>query len=132
MNLLCSIEEFRKMFSLEKKFKAVADIERFVLEVAQKELDESSPYSFTWERQEVSSRGRNGKKVVGYTFYPKFFQKNKDPQLEKKELQAKVGNITGAYGMLDKAVSDYLLYNLNMTKEEINRHCQTLSNTLQT
>ena len=54
MNLLCSIEEFRKMFSLEKKFKAVADIERFVLEVAQKELDESSPYSFTWERQEVS------------------------------------------------------------------------------
>ena len=66
MNLLCSIEEFRKMFSLEKKFKAVADIERFVLEVAQKELDESSPYSFTWERQEVSSRGRNGKKVVGH------------------------------------------------------------------
>ena len=115
-----SIEEFRKMFSLEKKFKAVADIERYVLEVAQKELDESSPYSFTWERQEVASRGRNGKKVVGYTFYPKYIQKNKDPQLEQKELQAKVGNIAGAYGMLDRAVSDYLLYNLNMTKEEIN------------
>ena len=38
-----SIEEFRKMFSLEKKFKAVADIERYVLEVAQKELDEKQP-----------------------------------------------------------------------------------------
>ena len=40
------------------------------------------------------------RKVVGYTFYPKYIQKNKDPQLEKKELQAKVGNIAGAYGML--------------------------------
>ena len=115
-----SIEEIRKMFSIEKKFKAVADLERYVLEVAQKELNESSPYSFTWERQEVASRGRNGKKVIGYTFYPKCIQKNKDPQLEQKELQAKVGNIAGVYGMLDRAVSDYLLYNLNMTKEEIN------------
>ena len=115
-----SIEEIRKMFSIEKKFKAVADLERYVLEVAQKELDESSPYSFTWERQEVASRGRNGKKVVGYTFYPKYIQKNRDPELEKKELQGKVGNITGTYGMLDKTISNYLKFNLNMTKEEIN------------
>ena len=115
-----SIEEIRKMFSIEKKFKAVADLERYVLEVAQKELDESSPYSFTWERQEVASRGRNGKKVVGYTFYPKYIQKNRDPELEKKELQGKVGNIAGTYGMLDKTISNYLKFNLNMTKEEIN------------
>lgn len=115
-----SIEELRKMLYIEKKFKAIPDLERKVIEVAQKELDESSPYSFTWERQEVASRGRNGKKVIGYTFYPKFIQKNKDPQLDKKELQTKIGNIAGAYGMLNKEVSDYLLYNINMTKEEIN------------
>ena len=113
-----SLEELRKMFSLEKKFKAVADIERYVLEVAQKELDESSPYSFTWERQKFHRGGATERKL-SVTFYPKYIQKNKDPQLEKKELQAKVGNIAGAYGMLDRAVSDYLLYNLNMTKEEI-------------
>lgn len=118
--LTYSIEELRKAFCLEKKFKAIPDLERKVIETAKKELDDSSPYSFDWERNEVASRGRNGKKVVGYTFYPKFIQKNKDPELEKKELAAKVGNITGTYGMLKKEVSDYLLYNINLTKEEIN------------
>ena len=115
-----SIDEIRKMFSIEKKLKKIDRLESVVFEVAQKELDENSPYSFTWEREEVSSRGRNGKKVVGYTFYPKYIQKNRDPKLDKLQLTAKVGNITGPYGMLKKEVSDYLLYNMNMTKEEIN------------
>lgn len=115
-----SIDEIRKMFSIEKKLKKIDRLESVVFEVAQKELDENSPYSFTWEREEVASRGRNGKKVVGYTFYPKYIQKNRDQELEKRELTAKVGNITGPYGMLKKEVSDYLLYNMNMTKEEIN------------
>ena len=115
-----SIDEIRKMFSIEKKLKKIDRLESVVFEVAQKELDENSPYSFTWEREEVASRGRNGKKVVGYTFYPKYIQKNRDPKLDKLQLTAKVGNITGPYGMLKKEVSDYLLYNMNMTKEEIN------------
>lgn len=115
-----SIDEIRKMFSIEKKLKKIDRLESVVFEVAQKELDENSPYSFTWEREEVASRGRNGKKVVGYTFYPKYIQKNRDQELEKRELTAKVGNINGPYGMLKKEVSDYLLYNMNMTKEEIN------------
>ena len=99
-----SLEELRKMFSLEKKFKAVADIERYVLEVAQKELDESSPYSFTWERQEVSSRGRNGKKVVGYTFYQSIFRRTKTHNLKRKNckqrsatLQVLMECLTGLY-----------------------------------
>ena len=115
-----SIDEIRKMFSIEKKLKKIDRLESVVFGVAQKELDENSPYSFTWEREEVASRGRNGKKVVGYTFYPKYIQKNRDQELEKRELTAKVGNITGPYGMLKKEVSDYLLYNMKMTKEEIN------------
>lgn len=115
-----SIDEIRKMFSIEKKLKKIDRLESVVFKVAQKELDENSPYSFTWEREEVASRGRNGKKVIGYTFYPKYIQKNKDQELEKRELTTKIGNITGPYGMLKKEVSDYLLYNMNMTKEEIN------------
>lgn len=114
------LEKLRNMFCLEKKFKSIADLERYVLIPAKKELDEHSPYSFEWERMVVDSRGRNGKKVVGYTFTPKFIQKNRDPELERKELQAKISNITGRYGMLSKEVSDYLIYNLDMTKEEIN------------
>ena len=90
------------------------------LEPARKELDESSPYSFTYEAAKVKSRGRNGEKIVGFTFYPRFNMKNRDEELYKKELNAKIGNITGRFGMLDKNVSDYLLYNLNVPKESIN------------
>ena len=90
------------------------------LEPARKELDENSPYSFTYEAEKVKSRGRNGEKIVGFTFYPRFKMKNRDEELYKKELAAKVGNITGRFGMLDKNVSDYLLYNLNVPQKSIN------------
>lgn len=114
------IDKLRNMFCLEKKFKSITDLERYVLIPAKKELDEYSPYSFDWERKSVDSRGRNGKKVVGYILRPKFIQKNRDPELERKELQAKISNVVGRYGMLNKGVRDYLMHNLGMTKEEIN------------
>lgn len=41
-------------------------------------------------------------------------------KLEEKELNAKLGNITGRFGMLDKNVSDYLRYNLDIPKASIN------------
>lgn len=69
------------MFCLEKKFKPIPNLEKKVLEVAQRELDENSPYSFTWTREEIASMGRNGEKVFGYTFYPKYIQKNADSEL---------------------------------------------------
>lgn len=126
-----SLEELKKMLKLDdytdkngkhhrEKYKRADDFKKNILDVAQEELDEHSPYSFTYEEITEPSRGRNGYKVTGYTFTPKFLHKNRDMQLEEKELNAKLGNITGAYGILDKAVSDYLLYNLNMTKDEIN------------
>lgn len=126
-----SIEELKKMLKLDdytdkdgkqhkEKYKLVHDFEIKVLDVAQKELDEYSPYSFTYEEITEPSRGRNGYKVTGYTFTPRFLLKNRDEELYKKELTAKIGNITGRFGMLDKNVSDYLLYNLNVPKESIN------------
>lgn len=126
-----SLEELKKMLKLDdytdkegkrhrEKYKLVHDFETKVLDVAQKELDEYSPYSFTYEEITEPSRGRNGYKVTGYTFTPRFLLKNRDDELYKKELTAKIGNITGRFGMLDKNVSDYLLYNLNVPKESIN------------
>ena len=94
-------------------------IEERIIRPAKKVLDETSPYSFEYTKiRETPKNPRS--KVTQFLFYPKYIPKNRDPELEKKELQGKVGNIAGAYGMLDKAVSDYLLYNLNMTKDEIN------------
>lgn len=115
-----SLDDLRERFKLKNKYKLVHDFEEKVLKVAQKELDESSPYSFTYEAITEPSRGRNGYKVTGYTFTPRFIMKNRDEELYKKELNAKIGTITGRFGMLDKNVSDYLLYNLNVPKESIN------------
>lgn len=115
-----SFEELKERFKLKGKYKIVSMFIERCLEPARKELDESSPYSFTYEAAKVKSRGRNGEKIVGFTFYPRFNMKNRDEELYKKELNAKIGNVTGRFGMLDKNVSDYLLYNLNVPKESIN------------
>ena len=120
-----SVEDLRNRFCLKSKYKRADDFKKNVLDIARKELDENSPYSFTYEEITEHSRGRNGYKVTGYTFIPKFIHKNRDAKLEEKELNAKVGNITGRYGMLDKNVSDYLLYNLNIPKESINSNKTT-------
>lgn len=115
-----SFEDLKERFKLKGKYKIVSMFIERCLEPAKKELDESSPYSFTYKAEKVKSRGRNGEKIVGFTFYPHFKMKNRDEELYKKELNAKIGNITGRFGMLDKNVSDYLLYNLDIPKESIN------------
>lgn len=118
--LSLSVEDILERFKLKGQYKRISNFEEKILKVAQRELDESSPYSFTFERITIPSRGRQGYKITGYTFIPKFIHKNRAPELEKKELQAKIGNITGQFGMLDKGVNDYLLYNIGFTKDEIN------------
>lgn len=115
-----TLEDLLERFQLKGQYKRISNFEEKVLKVAQKELDESSPYTFTFERITVPSRGRQGFKITGYRFIPHFKMKNRDEELYKKELTAKIGNITGRFGMLDKNVSDYLLYNLNIPKESIN------------
>ena len=121
-----TIESFRKWLGIpEDKYikkdgtHRIDNIEARIIKPAQKELDETCPYSFEYTKIRENPKNPRSK-VTQFLFYPKYIQKNRDPELEKKELQGKVGNIAGAYGMLDKAVSDYLLYNLNMTKDEIN------------
>lgn len=103
-----------------EKYKLVHDFEEKVLDVAQKELNEYSPYSFTYEEITVPSRGRKGYKVTGYRLYPCYIPKNRDVELEVREIQAKAGNISGRFGILSKNVTDYLLFNLNVPKESIN------------
>lgn len=136
--LECGLRELKERFGLitkkkyrgkeieVEKFKVTKRFEQGVLDVAKKELDECSPYSFKYEQITKHSRGRGGIKIIGYKFYPIYKQKNGDSELERKELQARIGNITGHYGMLRKEVSDYLLYNLDWDKETINKNKETL------
>ena len=79
--LTYTIDQLKSMFRLENKYK---DNNRFiikVIEVPKKELDEKSPYSFDFE---VNKKGR---KYHSITFYPIEILKNKDVELEGKNLQ---------------------------------------------
>lgn len=114
-----TLEHLKQMFKLENKYKRPDYFEKNVIQVAQKELDECSPYSFTYAPDTVPSRGRNKCKVIGYTFFPKYNPNNRDPQLEDKSLQAQV-SLSGRFGMLPDEASDYLLHVIGFTKDGLN------------
>lgn len=114
-----AFESLCDRFKLPKTMRLHHKFEEKVLDIAKRELDESSPYSFTYKRETIPWRGRTGEKVIGYTFYPVEIAKNRDPNLEQSRLAAKVGNIDGRYGMLELEVSN-LLHHLGFAKEEIN------------
>ena len=108
-------------FKLPKTMRATQAFEAKVLDVAKAELDESAPWSFTYKRETIRSRGRNGEKVIGYTFYPVEMRQNRDPNLEKIQTISKLTNIASSTksGSLAQRVSD-MLFNLGFDKEGIN------------
>jgi plasmid replication initiation protein len=115
-------QELCDILKLSKKMRGAQRFENDILNVAKSELDASSPYTFTYERVTVPSRGRNGEKVIGYTFYPHYQPKNRDPELERQELAAKVTPMRA----IKTQLRDYLLYNLNWTKDAIAKNKTTL------
>ena len=119
------LDELKKMLCVEK-YKNTPDFERKVLDTAKKELDRCSPYTFTYERKTVPSRGRGGVKTIGYTFFPHKLGKNRDPELEAKSITPKVSTM-GMFGTLDKRVQDYLMHNIGIDKAAANKNKETLN-----
>lgn len=82
----------RERFCLQNKYKLTADFRRYVIDVAKKELDESSPYSFVTEEE------KEGKKVIGWILFPVFYEDREDPALQEQTRLAEnpKGYIIGA------------------------------------
>ena len=77
----------RERFCLQGKYERVNDFKRYVIDAAKKELDESSPYSF------VAKEEKEGKKVIGWTLFPVFFEDREDPARRKRsELKSRGGS----------------------------------------
>lgn len=53
------------------------------IDVAKKELDESSPYSFVAKEEKLE-------KIIGWTFFPVFYENREDPALQEQARMAKV------------------------------------------
>jgi plasmid replication initiation protein len=107
--IIYRIETLKQMFKVEDKYKKNNDFIRKVVEVAKKELDEKSPYSFEF------STNKSGRAIDSINFYPVYQPKNRDTNVERKELQ----KATSLRHDLDVVVINYLKENYSFTDTEI-------------
>jgi plasmid replication initiation protein len=96
-----TIDNLKIMFQIEDKYKLNSDFIRFVIDAAKKELDVKSPFSFKY------GLNKQGKRTHSITFHPVYIAKNRDADLETKELQKKVSLSWD----LDPIVTNYLKEN---------------------
>ncbi len=111
-----SFEDLKERFGFKDKYKLVGDFKRWVLDVAKKELDESSPYSFNY------IEAKEGRKVVGFKFFPTFNPDNKDEKLYEAEIRSKVS----ASAQISREVYDYLRYSFEFKADEISKNKKTI------
>lgn len=78
-----SIETLKYIFELENKYKKNNDFIKRIIEPAQQELNEKSPYSFDWKPNE-------GRTITHITFIPKKITTNQDDKLEEKRLSKRI------------------------------------------
>lgn len=103
------IGTLKEMFSISDKYKRVNDFLRYVLDVAKKELDEKSPYSFEYEPL------KQGRAYYSILFFPKYNPKNRDTELERRDLQKQVSLSWD----LPRNIVDYLKHNFGFTTDGI-------------
>jgi hypothetical protein len=108
------IESLKLMFGVETKYARTNDFIKRCIESAKKELDEKSPYSFTYKLNYV------GRRVVSITFYPVYITKNRDENIEHHELQKSISLSWD----LDRAVINYLRESFFFTDEGIKNNIE--------
>lgn len=116
--LTYAIDKLKIMFNIEDRYiNRPADFIKYVVIAAKKELDEKSPYSFTY------NVNKDKKKMVSVTFFPVKIAKNRDEDLETHELQKQVSISWD----LDRLIVDYLKQNYYFLDAEIKNNIKTLS-----
>lgn len=110
-----TLSDLKIMFKVEDKYKLTVDFIRRIIEPAQKELKAKAPFSFEFKPE------KQGKKIVGFTFYPYIIPANQDRDLVDKTLQKQVS----PSWYLDKMHIDYLVQNYYFDKDEIKHNLAT-------
>ena len=111
-----SSDGLRERFNLQGKYERVNDFRRKVIDVTKKELDKFSPYSF------VAKEEKKGKKVIGWTLFPVFFEDREDPALQE---QARMAKVTARF-QLENNIYDYLKFSFDFKSDEINKNKKAL------
>ena len=104
------------MFGIADKYRLTGHFKNKVLDMAKKELDKCSPYTFDYEMN------KTGRKITSITFYPKHQPQFRDIELEKHDLQKQVSLSWD----LPKNVVDYLKHNFEFTTDGIKNNIDLL------
>lgn len=110
--LTYTIDSLKEMFGLSDKYKYVKDFRIKVLDMAKKELDKCSPYTFDYEMN------KTGRAFTSVTFYPIYQPQFRDSDLEKRELQKQLS----PSWELPKNVLNYLKSNFDFDTKEIKQN----------
>lgn len=117
-----SIDNLKEMFKISDKYKLTADFIKRVVEPAKRELDEKSPYSFSYKEL------KTGRKITSLQFIPIYQNKNEDIALKSKKLGKEIS--TRFY--LEPIDRDYLKAQFGFTEKEIKNNCDLFENLYQT
>jgi len=113
--LVFGFEDLKFRFGVKEKYKLVGHFKSRVLDVAKKELDENSPYSFNY--LEI----KEGRKVVAFKFFPTFHPDKRDPELLQTEMRSKLT----ASAQISPEAYDYFRYSFEFSVAEINKNKKT-------
>jgi len=116
--LTYGIDTLKEMFGIleNKGYTKISNFRNRILDVAKKELDKCSPYTFDYEMN------KTGRSFTSVTFYPKYQPQFRDSGLEKKDLQKQ---ISPAWD-LPKNTLDYLKNGFEFTTKEIKQNIDLL------
>lgn len=106
-----SIDYIKKIFSIEDKYKLTADFKRYVLDVAKREMDSKSPFSFSYKMI------KTGRKETHILFAPYKIKKNQPIDIERKELSSKISPYWTVSPELITLLKKYFDYDTELIKK---------------
>ena len=113
-----SIDDLKKMFKVSDKYKLTANFINKVIVPAKKELDKSSPYTFSYDQI------KTGRKITGIRFIPIYQPQFEDDEIKKQRLNKQISN----RWFIPKNVEDYLKYNFDYTDKELKNNLNLFEN----
>lgn len=111
-----TIDNLKAMFMLDDKYRSANMFIKKVIDVAKKELDEKSPYSFDYKIN------KQGKKFHSITFYPVHQPQHMDENIERQKLN----NQLSLGWDLSRETIQYLREVFLFDTKEINQHRELL------
>lgn len=112
-----SINKLREMFNLGGKYSQVGHFKARVIDVAKKELDEKSPYTFAYKLN------KTGRKYTSITIVPIEQPKNKDAEIEKRNLLKQ----TSTRFLIPQELKLYLMEQFDFTEKQIKNNIELIS-----